>query len=48
MGGGHADAAGEQLVRAIELRERFDDPASPWLAEARRTLAACRCAPAGK
>jgi serine/threonine-protein kinase len=48
MGRGHADVAGKQLVRAVELRERFDDPASPWLAEARRTLAACRCAPPGK
>jgi serine/threonine-protein kinase len=47
MAQGHADAASVQLKRAVELRERFDDPASVWLAETRRALAACRCAAAG-
>jgi len=38
-----ADAEPE-LLRAVALRERLDDPASLWLAEARRELARARSA----
>ena len=36
---GHAAQAESQLKRAVELREQLDDPASPWLAQARIELA---------
>ncbi len=37
--GRQSGAARVELARAVELRERFDDPQSPWLAEARAALA---------
>jgi tetratricopeptide (TPR) repeat protein len=38
---GHAEEARAQLEWAIRLRERFDHPQSPWLAEARVALTSC-------
>jgi tetratricopeptide (TPR) repeat protein len=39
MSAGDAAAAREHLERSVEMRERLDAPASPWLAEARLYLA---------
>jgi tetratricopeptide (TPR) repeat protein len=36
---GQVDAARPHLERAVALRQGFDDPASPWLAQARASLA---------
>ena len=39
---GRVSEAQSQLARAVQLRELFDDAASPWLIEARAALAASR------
>jgi serine/threonine-protein kinase len=41
MRAGNPAAAREHLERSVELRERMDAPASPWLAQARLYLAQC-------
>ncbi|HSW03594.1 protein kinase domain-containing protein [Aquabacterium sp.] len=41
---GRPDAAKPRLARALALRERIDAPDSPWLAQARRSLAECAAA----
>jgi len=38
---GRANEAKAQLEWAIRLREQFDHPQSPWLAEARVALTSC-------
>jgi len=38
---GHGIEAREQMERAVDLRERFDYPQSPWLAQTRVALASC-------